>query len=290
MSARIVGLLTACVFTAASASPAQDAGQDFDSAGVQIHYVDQGDGEPVVLVHGFTGSYARHWEAPGGMEALRRAGYRVIALDCRGHGQSGTPQDPSQYGLEMVRDVVRLLDHLDVQRAHVVGYSMGGQIASQLLVHHPDRLLTATLVGAGWEGEDLEDLAAQTQELAAAFADRDAGPLLRLMTPPGQPEPTDDEVAAVNASLFGRNDPEVLAAMMRSLLQLSRIPADSLRANKVPTLALVGEHDPRVEEVERLAGVMANLEVIEIPGATHATSVRLAAEDLLTFLDKHRSN
>ena len=60
------------------------------------------------------------------MEALGTAGYRVIALDCRGHGQSGKPQDPGQYGLEMVRDVVRLLDHLNVERAHVVGYAMGG--------------------------------------------------------------------------------------------------------------------------------------------------------------------
>src|SRR6185503_733917 len=95
------------------------------------------------------------------MDALEKAGYRVVAMDCRGHGQSGKPHDPGQYGLEMVRDVVRLLDHMQITRAHIVGYSMGGSIATQLLVKHPDRLRTVTLLGAGWAGEDLAAANAQ---------------------------------------------------------------------------------------------------------------------------------
>ena len=98
----------------------------FDSDGVRIHYADRGRGEPVVLIHGFTGSYARHWESPDVIAALTQAGYRVIAMDCRGHGQSGKPTGASDYGLELVRDAVRLLDYLIIERAHVVGYSMGG--------------------------------------------------------------------------------------------------------------------------------------------------------------------
>src|SRR4029453_6515858 len=132
MTARIITLF-AFVLIAAPASPQQSGPASFDSNGVQIQYVDKGRGVPGVLLHGFTGSYARHWEAPGVLDALKTAGYRVIAMDCRGHGQSGKPHDASQYGVEMVHDVVRLLDHLHIDRAHIVGYSMGGAIANQLL-------------------------------------------------------------------------------------------------------------------------------------------------------------
>ena len=289
MSTRRAGLLLifVLVLVLASVAHAQTPAQFFDSNGVQIHYIDQGEGEPVLLVHGFTGSYARHWQASGVMEALGGSGYRVIALDCRGHGRSGKPHDPGQYGEEMVLDVLRLLDHLDIDRAHVVGYSLGGHIVTQLSVGHPSRLLTATLVGAGWEGEDLREFTAQTQELAAAFEDEDAGLMLRLMTPPGEAPPTEEEIAAVSASVFARNDPRALAAVGRSMTELAKVSAASLRANTVPALALVGGRDPEAEAVERLAGVMSNLDVIKLPGATHASSVRAATESLLEFLGRH---
>lgn len=287
MSVRICLLIT-CVLVAPAANLAQQGElQSFDSNGVQIHYLDRGRGEPVVLLHGLTGSYARHWEAPGVIDALGTAGYRVIAMDCRGHGQSGKPYDPSQYGLEMVRDVVRLLDHLNVERAHVVGYSMGGAIANQLLIRYPGRLLTATLLGAGWEGENLEVLTSQMLELAEGFANRDASALIRGVTSSGQGGPTDDEVAALNASLFARNDPQALAAVARGLPPLFEISGDSLRATTVPVLAIIGEHDDNLEAVKRMAAVMPALEVVEIPGATHATSVRPSAEHLVAFLNEH---
>jgi pimeloyl-ACP methyl ester carboxylesterase len=83
----------------------------FDSNGVQIHYYDEGEGEPVVLVHGGF-SNAAMWDTLGAVDALEEAGWRVIALDMRGHGQSGKPHDPAKYGLEMSLDIGRLLDHL----------------------------------------------------------------------------------------------------------------------------------------------------------------------------------
>ena len=129
-----------------------------------------------------TGSAARHWEGPGVIAALETAGYRAIAMDCRGHGQSGKPHDVNQYGLEMVRDVIRLLDHLHIDRAHVVGYSMGGIIANQLLVRYPDRLRTLTLLGAGWQGEDMTAITAQMNALADGFAKRDASWLVGAVT------------------------------------------------------------------------------------------------------------
>jgi pimeloyl-ACP methyl ester carboxylesterase len=158
MPLRLLGLLIAFVLVVQPDSLAQQSGtQFFDSNGVQLHYVDRGRGEPVVLIHGFTGSYARHIEGPGLMDRLEKAGYRAIGMDCRGHGQSGKPTDATQYGMEMVQDVIRLMDHLKVERAHIFGYSMGGAIASQLLVKHPDRVRTVTLLGSGWEGENLDN-------------------------------------------------------------------------------------------------------------------------------------
>ena len=288
MSSRLVWPSVLLLFIVATGSAAQDGAASFDSAGVQIHYVDRGVGDPVVLIHGITGSYGRHWESPGVIAALGAAGYRVIGMDCRGHGQSGKPLRASQYGLEMVRDVVRLLDHLNLERAHVVGCSMGGAVVNQLLVQYADRLLTATLLGAGWEGEDLGGLTAQMLTLAEGFANEDASALIRGVTASGGDGPTDDEVAALNASLFARNDPHALAAVARSLPAPYGIRRDSLRVVVTPVLAIVGEHDSNVEAVNRMADVLADLEVVEIAGASHASSVSPAAEPLVEFLDKHR--
>jgi len=203
MKAKVIGLLIACVIALAPAGRAQStAAQSFDSNGVQISYADRGRGVPVVLIHGFTGSYARHWEAPGVMQALEAAGYRVVAMDCRGHGQSGKPAEPAQYGMEMVGDVVRLLDHLKIEGAHIVGYSMGGAIANQLLVGHPERLLTVTLLGAGWAGDDLTELTAMMTAMADGFARRDASVLVRLVNSSATAQPTEQEVAPRSSPRF----------------------------------------------------------------------------------------
>jgi pimeloyl-ACP methyl ester carboxylesterase len=153
----------------------------------------------------------------------------------------------------------------------------------------PDSLLTTTLIGAGWEGEDLRALTTRLEEAAAAFDRGDAGVLVRALTPPGQAAPTDEQIAAANASLFARNEPKVLGAVMRGMIQINEISSDELRANKVPTLALVGERDRRVPDVKRLAGVMSNLEVVVLPGATHATSVGMSTGNVVSFLGRHGS-
>ena len=290
MKAKFIGLVTACVIALAPASLALTApAQSFDSHGVQISYADRGQGVPVVLIHGFTGTYARHWEAPGVMQALETAGYRVVAMDCRGHGQSGKPADPAQYGMEMVGDVIRLLDHLKIERAHIVGYSMGGAIANQLLVRNPERLLTVTLLGAGWAGEDLTELTSMMNAMADGFARRDASVLVTLVNSSATAKPSEQEVAAMNAALFARNDPQALSAVARSLPALMKVPAEPLRKTTLPVLALIGDQDlANVQSVRRMKEIMPRLEVVELPGATHASSVRPSAEPLVAFLNKHR--
>jgi pimeloyl-ACP methyl ester carboxylesterase len=225
------------------------------------------------------------------MGALQTAGYRVVAMDCRGHGASGKPLDPAQYGFEMVRDVVRLLDHLKIDRAHIVGYSMGGAIASQMLVKYPQRALTVTMLGAGWEGEDSSGITAQMTALADGFDHKDATAMIRGVFASAQGGPTDAEVAAAAADLFSRNDPKVLAAIARGLPPLWRISRNELASIKTPVLAIDGEFDRgNFDGAKRMAAVVAGIQVVELPGANHATSVRPAAAHIVAFLDAHRSN
>src|SRR5918995_610045 len=117
----------------------------FDSNGVQIRYVEQGEGAPVVLIHGYTGTLDRHWINPGVFANLAKD-HRVIAIDCRGHGKSGKPTDSNAYGAEMGQDIVRLLDHLKIPRAHIVGFSMGAIIAAHMLTTNPVRFSSVTFV------------------------------------------------------------------------------------------------------------------------------------------------
>src|SRR5262249_189666 len=141
--------------------------------------------------------------------------YRVIAPDLRGHGKSDKPTGDKQYGIEMVEDLVRLLDHLKIKKAHAVGYSMGALITGKLLATHPDRPLSATLVGAGAITEGVK-LAAFVDKLAESLEKgKGMGPLLIALTPPGQPKPTLAAIQVMNLTLVGNNG-KVLAAVVRS--------------------------------------------------------------------------
>ena len=121
----------------------------FDSDGVNIRYVDDGQGSPVLLIHGITSSLDS-WTETGKFDELVGEDYRAIALDLRGHGQSDWPTSPDKYGMEMVEDGRRLLDHLGISRAHIVGYSMGGKIAAKFAELYPERTSSLTIGGSGY--------------------------------------------------------------------------------------------------------------------------------------------
>src|SRR5262249_56126141 len=118
--------------------------QSFTSNGVKIASFTQGKGEPVVLIHGWLSSAGVNWALPG-ISGLLAKDFQVIALDVRGHGLSDKPAKEEAYGPELVEDVVRLLDHLKIKKAHIVGYSMGGIITANFMVKHPDPVLSRTL-------------------------------------------------------------------------------------------------------------------------------------------------
>ena len=118
--------------------------------GVEIAYLDEGEGEPVVLVHGFASTKEVNWLNPGWVATLTRAGRRAIALDNRGHGASTKLYDPAAYhSAIMAEDVRALLDHLDIPRADVMGYSMGARITAFLALAHPERVRSVVLGGLG---------------------------------------------------------------------------------------------------------------------------------------------
>jgi pimeloyl-ACP methyl ester carboxylesterase len=257
----------------------------FNSNGVRIHYTVEGKGEPVLLIHGFSVNPMAQWVLPGITAALTRD-HQVIAMDCRGHGQSGKPHDPKQYGLEMVEDAVRLLDHLKIKKAHIVGYSMGGFIALRLAASHPDRALTVTSGGAG-SAQKVE--ARLLDELAESLDQgKGIGPLLRRLTPVGREPPTEEQLGRVNLILSAFNDQKALAAVIRGLKSLA-IPLDNLKTNKVPTLVIVGDLDPLKEGVDAMKGLVPLLQVVVIKGADHMNAFTKPqfTQALRDYLDQH---
>jgi pimeloyl-ACP methyl ester carboxylesterase len=281
-----LALLLAC---SAGAGKAEDF--SFDSAGVRIRYIAEGQGEPVLLIHGFALDLDINWQQPGIVKQLAGR-YRVIAMDNRGHGQSGKPHEAGAYGMEMAEDAIRLMDHLKIGKAHVAGYSLGGRIASILLTEHPDRCLTATVAGAGWvdaratrEREDLTVRIAESLEQGKGI-----GPLVLSLTPRNVTPPTPEQMEALNKSLLARNDPLALAAVMRGTGPLQAREA-KLRANKLPVLVVAGELDPRREDAEALAGITPNSKLAIIPGANHMTAFARPAfiKELEAFLEGRAS-
>jgi pimeloyl-ACP methyl ester carboxylesterase len=233
----------------------------FVSAGVPIRYVEAGVGDPVVLVHGYTSNIEEQWMATGVFARLSQH-YRVIAFDARGHGKSGKPHDPAEYGPEMARDVVRLLAHLDLPQAHIV---------AQLLTMSPQRFITATLGGASgrrnWTAEDERRVEVEAAEMEKGEL---ASQILRLR-PPGEPAPSPDEIAALSAKILTGRDPRALAAVRRS--NRDQVVTEAQMASvKVPTLGIVGSDDPYLADFRALAHVMPQLELVVIDGATHGST------------------
>jgi pimeloyl-ACP methyl ester carboxylesterase len=122
----------------AGPDPGASAVQTFDSDGVRLAFIDEGEGDPVLLIHGFASSVRTNWIEPGWVSLLTKSGYRVIAIDNRGHGESEKLHDRALYSAPlMAEDARRLLDHVGVSRADVMGYSMGARITAFLALAHP---------------------------------------------------------------------------------------------------------------------------------------------------------
>lgn len=249
----------------------------FDSNGVHIHYVIAGDGEPLVLIHGFSGSAA----AMSRVQKELAASYKVIALDCRGHGKSDKPHDPEQYGLQMSEDIARLLNHLQIAQARIVGYSMGARIAGRFLIDHPGQVVYAVLGGAAPEIAGTASPVAEVRRRTAESleAGKGAGPLLEFLSPVGEPRPDAKQIETLNRLLLSINDPLALAAATRGMDRLA-VTAEALKANTRPVLAIVGSRDPNLQAVKALAVGMGHTEVVVIEGGSHLSVISQPSEFL----------
>lgn len=229
----------------------------FDSNGITIHYETFGDGPPVVLVHGFASSIQGNWVVTGWVRRLVDAGRRVVALDCRGHGGSEKPHDPAAYaGTAMSDDVIRLMDHLGIDRADVLGYSMGGGIALELLVRHPQRVERAVLGGVGSVFRSARNPGAIARALATGDQEAMANPLARAFRQFAEQQ---------------GNDMQALAACIqrpRGNLDRSQVSTIS-----VPVLIVVGEKDEVVSGAEELAQTIPGARLVVVPGGDHLTTV-----------------
>ncbi len=249
------------------------ATEHFSSDGVDIAYLDQGEGEPILLIHGFASSIVVNWGATGWIDTLKRTGRRVIAMDVRGHGQSAKLYDPQTYRVTLLaRDVANLIDHLGLGRADIMGYSMGGRIAAFLAVEHPGKVRSLIIGGLGMaliDGMGGEDAIATALEA-----------------------PSLDDVKADPGRAYRKfaeqtgSDLKALAACMR--VARESLAPEQLATIDVPVLIAVGENDQVAGSPEELATFIPNSQVLVIPRRDHmlATADRTFIAAVVDFLQK----
>jgi pimeloyl-ACP methyl ester carboxylesterase len=244
----------------------------FRHGAIEIAFLDEGEGEPIVLVHGFASNKEVNWVRPSWTTTLTTAGRRVIALDNRGHGESTKLYEPADYhtGL-MAEDVRALLDHLGLERADVMGYSMGARITAFLAHKHPDRVRSMILGGLGIklvEGAGLPDSIAEALEAPSLDDVNDsAGHMFRAFA-----EQT-------------KSDRRALAACIRGSRQvLSREEVATIR---VPALVAVGTKDRIAGAPQPLADLLPQGQALEIPDRDHmlATGDRVFKVAAIEFLN-----
>ena len=250
--------------------------QFVSSAGVRIAYVDfaaaGGEGaDTVLLIHGFASNHAVNWVNTLWTKTLGAAGFRVVALDNRGHGQSQKLYEPALYHTTlMAGDALRLLDHLKIERADIMGYSMGARVAAHLALAEPARARSLMMGGLGIhlvEGVGLPLGIADAME--APSADALADPMQRMFR------------------LFAeqtKSDLRALAACIRGSRQvMSRAEVSSITT---PTLIAVGTKDEVAGSAHALADLMPNARALDIPGRDHNLAVgdKVHKQGVLAFL------
>jgi pimeloyl-ACP methyl ester carboxylesterase len=237
----------------------------------EIAFLDDGEGDPVVLVHGFASTKEVNWLHPGWITTLTRAGRRAISLDNRGHGASSKLYDPGAYhSAIMAEDVRALLDHLSIARADVIGYSMGARIAAFLALAQPTRVRSLVLGGLG---RRLVDGVGLPESIADAL---DAPSLADVRDPQGR-----------SFRAFAdqtRSDRKALAACIRGSRQtLAREDCASLT---MPVLVAIGTKDDVAGSAQELAAMLPAGEALDIPGRDHMLAVgdRVFKQGVLDFL------
>ena len=247
----------------------------FRHGNVEIAYLDEGQGDPIVLVHGFASNKEINWVGPSWLTTLTRAGRRVVALDNRGHGASTKLYDTDDYAMPLVAgDVRALLDHLSIPRVDVMGYSMGARITAFLAILHPERVRSAIIGGLGIR-------------LIEGHGDTMANIIADALLAPSLDDVTDPTGRAFRIFAEQTNsDRRALAACMRRPRQtLSR---EQVAAIKAPILVAVGTKDDVSGSAAALAALIPGARALDIPGRDHMLAVgdKVYKAGVLEFLNE----
>ncbi len=241
--------------------------------GTKFHYVEQGKGAPVILIHGLTSSAVSNWFNPGIAQKLARTN-RVIALDMRGHGDTGpSPADSSG---TMIQDVVDFMDHLKIPKAHIGGYSMGGATTAGLLKVAPERFITASVMGIGIK---------ETPEWLGK-APTDPAPLRAPAAAPAAPAASSPAGAPASVNLTPRADGAPMGAPRGAP---DANPEVDLTRINFPVLALNGSNDRPVSKTHRMWRELKDFTYVVIEGRNHMEACRdpLFGDALVRFITSH---
>jgi pimeloyl-ACP methyl ester carboxylesterase len=263
--------LAMCLVLTAPPVFAQDKPQSAfftTSDGVKIHYLVKGKGTPVVLVHGYTGSAEGNWFRNGIADALART-HMVVALDCRNHGKSDKPDGPTGRG--KAEDVVELMNHLKIQKAHLHGYSMGGAIVGRLMALMPDRIITAGFGGSGIPEVDPEWRAKvppdkEGRDPQEAEASRNLR-IRRAMDLGMSREEAEKAAAKQAAAPTPPPSPPASGAAAPAPLQID------LTKIAFPVMAVNGEFDRPIAKTHRMWRELRNFTNVVLPGKSHLTAI-----------------
>lgn len=243
----------------------------FSSDGLDLAYVDEGAGDPVLLIHGFASNIRENWVDTQWVSFLTRNGFRAIAIDNRGHGQSAKLYDPAAYSAPLMAEDARcLLDHLRLPRADVMGYSMGARITAFLALAHPDRVRSAIFAGLGGnmvrpmagtgpiahalEAASIDDVTNATARTFRAFAEKTGG-----------------DLKALAACIRGSREP---------------ITREAVATLTMPVLVVTGSEDVIGGRAEDLAALIPGAEALTVERRDHMRTVgdRVYKEGVLAFL------
>jgi pimeloyl-ACP methyl ester carboxylesterase len=232
--------------------------QKFNSAGVEIAFNDQGQGQPILLIHGFASNSRVNWEATGWVKTLLGAGYRVITFDHRGHGESEKLYDPAQYSAPiMADDAARSLAHLDIKQSAVMGYSMGARVTAFLTLQHPELVSHAVLAGLA-------------ERMITGLPGSEA--IAEAMEAPSPSAVTDPGARAFRTfAEQTKSDKRALAACIRS--SRVKIKPEALATITCPVLVVAGEVDDVAGKVQPLVDLIPHARGVTLPGRNHMNAV-----------------